>query len=248
MMKLALCDDRRRDLDEIQALLEAYRQSRRELELTVFPYSGASALLDAGIDFDLYLLDILMPGLNGIELGRELRRAHPMAPILYLTTSRDFALESYRTEAMGYLLKPVAGDELFRSLDRAAEHCARERARAVAIPVEDGMRRIFFSELVSARAVGRTLLLHLTDGSLLSSIGRKLNFTQLWERLRGDGRFLLLQRGCLVNMDLIDWLGEAELELVGGRRLHLPRGRRGALRRAYLDYCHRQFGCGGGSP
>lgn len=146
------------------------------------------------------------------------------------------------------LLKPVDRDELFYSLDRAAERCVRERARAIAVPVRDGARRVFFSELAFAKAVGRTLLLHLTDGSQLPSAGRKLNFSQLWEALQGDGRFLLLCRGCLVNMDLIDWLGEAELELAGGSRLPLPHGRRGAVRRAYLDYCHRHFGCGGRAP
>lgn len=245
MLKLALCDDRQWDLEKIQTLLAEYRQARPELELALFSYSSASALLDAGMMFDIFLLDILMPGLDGIELGRELRRTHPMAPILYLTSSGDFALESYRTEAMAYLLKPVDKGELFRALDRAAERCVRERARAIAVPVEDGMRRVFFSELVAAKAVGRTLLLHLADGSQFSSAGRKLNFAQLWAALQIDGRFLLLRRGCLVNMDLIDWLGEAELELTGGRRLPLPRGRRGAVRRCYLAYCNKRFGYGG---
>lgn len=246
MWKLALCDDRQWDLERVQVLLEEYRRTRPSLELTVFAYSSASALLDAGMVFDVFLLDILMPGLNGIELGQELRRSNPMAPILYLTTSRDFALESYRTEAMGYLLKPVDKGELFRSLDRAAAHCALERARVVAVQVEDGVRRVFYDELVSAEAHRRTILFYLADGQVIPSAGRKLKFAQLWEELQGDGRFLLLRRGCLVNMDRVQWIGEGELELTDGRSLSLPRDRRGELRRRYLDYCHRQFGSGGG--
>lgn len=245
MLKLAICDDRQSDLAELQALLEEYRETRRELELAVFAYSSASALLDAGSDFDLFLLDILMPGLNGIELGQELRRKNPMAPILYLTTSRDFALESYRTEAMGYLLKPVDRDALFRNLDRATERCVMEKARALVVYVEDGMRRIFYYELVCAEAARRTLFFHLTNGTVLASAGRKLNFSKMWEILRGDGRFLLVRRGCLVNMDRVEWFRETGLELAGGQRISLPRCRRAELRKAYLEYCHRQFGQGG---
>lgn len=247
MLKLALCDDRQADLAALQALLEEYRESRRELELVVFAYSSASALLDAGIDFDLFLLDILMPGLNGIELGQELRRKKPMAPILYLTTSRDFALESYRTEAMGYLLKPVDRNTLFQSLARAIERCSMEKARALVVCVEEGVRRIFYYELVCAKAARRTIFFHLMDGRVLTSAGRKLNFTNMWETLRQDGRFLLVRRGCMVNMGLVDWFGETELELAGGQRVSFPRSHRAELRKAYLEYCHRQFAHGGGT-
>lgn len=248
MLKIALCDDCPEDLAGLRAILEAYRRARPLLELAVCPYAGASGVLDAGIDFDIFLLDILMPGLNGIELGRELRLRHPMAPILYLTTSRDYALESYRTEAMGYLMKPADREALFRSLDRAVERCVREAARAITVHVPDGVRRVFFYELVYAEAVRRTLLLHLLDGRVLPVSGRSLSFVRLWETLREDGRFLLVRRGCLVNLDAVEWMGERDMELSGGGRLSFPRDRRAELRRRYLDYCHTRFSPGGSAP
>ena len=245
-MKIALCDDRPEDLASLSGLMEEYRRERPELALTVHPFASASGVLDAPAGFDIYLLDILMPGLDGIELGRELRLRDTAAPILYLTVSRDFALESYRAEAMAYLVKPVGRAELFRALDRAAEQCAMDRARALLVQTDGGVRRVFYHELLSAEAEGRVLLLRL-GGRTLAASGRKLTFGGLWDSLRRDGRFLLVRRGLLVNMDHVTFLGERELELSDGLRVPVPPRRRAEVRRAYWTYCHEQFSADGGA-
>ena len=68
-------------------------------------------------NYDVLLLDIIMPGLNGIGAAREIRENDRSIPIIFLTSSPEFAVESYRVRAFDYLLKPVNGEELFRSLD-----------------------------------------------------------------------------------------------------------------------------------
>lgn len=238
MLKLALCDDQRPDLDLLLSLLADYRRAHPTPAMEVFPYTSPSGVLDADIRFDLFLLDILMPGINGIELGLELRRRYPVAPILYLTTSRDFALASYRAEAMGYLVKPVERGELFHCLDRAAAYCARQAADVILVPAEDGVCQVFLHTLLYAEAAGHGLSLHLLDGVVLTA-GRTLTFAKLWEQLKEDGRFLPVRRGCLVNMELIRRMGGSELVMTDGARIPIARSRRASTHGAYLAYCDR---------
>lgn len=242
MLRIAICDDRRDDLFKLRGLIREYQKMRPGLELEPCFYSCASDVLDAGVLFDIFMLDILMPGLNGIELGRELRTTFPAAPILYLTVSREFALESYRTEAMSYLLKPLDQQAVFHALDQAVERCRTECAGAIAVHVDDGIRRIFFWELIYAEASGRKLCYHTLTGQVNAAL-RQPTFAQLWEIL--DGRFLLVRRGCAVNMDCIEFLGDTAVELTGGHQIVIARDRRAAVRQAYLAYCHRRFSAGG---
>lgn len=78
--------------------------------------------------FDLYILDCIMPGMNGIELGAALRMRDDMGFLIYLTTSPDFALDSYRVDAFDYLLKPVRSELFFQSLDKAYRSFSSDHA------------------------------------------------------------------------------------------------------------------------
>ena len=66
---------------------------------------------------DLIMLDVIMPLLNGMDTARELRNDNQIVPIIFLTSSREFAVDSYEVKAFHYLIKPVDDVKLFRTLD-----------------------------------------------------------------------------------------------------------------------------------
>ena len=105
MLRIAHIDDKPDELTHHQALMAEYFALRPRLKGELIPFSSQEDLLAAAIreSFDLYLLDILMPGENGIQLGRRLREVDKRGAIIYLTSSPDFAVESYTTRAFYYL-------------------------------------------------------------------------------------------------------------------------------------------------
>lgn len=117
-MKIAICDDDRNELLQIQTLLDLYAQER-QMEFIVKEYHSSFELASAAANetFQIYLLDVLMPVLNGIDLAREIRLMDKAADILFLTSSPEFAVESYMVKASNYLLKPVQKEILFQALD-----------------------------------------------------------------------------------------------------------------------------------
>ena len=100
MLKIALCDDEMEQQNMMALLTAEYFNGNANLKM----YSDGRKLLDIvdwnGPDvFDLYILDIIMPEMSGIQLGNALRDRGVSAPIVYITTSKDFAVDSYSVQA-----------------------------------------------------------------------------------------------------------------------------------------------------
>lgn len=102
MLRIAICEDEETQRKELEALVKTYLQSRPGLngQMESFPSSAAmlTRMTRPGA-FDLYILDIFMPELNGIETGRRLRILGDEGEIVYLTSSNDFAADSYDVRA-----------------------------------------------------------------------------------------------------------------------------------------------------
>lgn len=116
-MRIAVCDDDEKQRSETVALLNAYFQSRTGLNGQVEAFQSGNELLvrmEELRGFDLYVLDILMPRLSGIDTGRRLRSLGECGEIIYLTNYNDFAADSYDVRAFFYLLKPVEEKSCFR--------------------------------------------------------------------------------------------------------------------------------------
>ena len=135
MMRIALCDDEKAHQDKIGAMLAEYPGNDINLKV----YSEAEKLLEqiewGGRDiFDLYILDVIMPGMSGIELGENLRDVGVSAPIIYLTTSKDYAVDSYNVRAFHYLVKPVTTKGITEAFRRRRPscfpYCRRRRSRS----------------------------------------------------------------------------------------------------------------------
>ena len=129
-MKIAVCDDRPEHLKKIRELLEKYQQTRPGLESQAEYFLSGAELLDQAEErggYDLYLLDILMPGENGISVGKRLRQMGKQGELIFLTSSNDYAADSYEVRAFFYLLKPVDPDELEASVRRAMRQIETER-------------------------------------------------------------------------------------------------------------------------
>ena len=108
-MKIAVCDDDRQVLLSVLSQLASY-QEQRQTELSSQGFENAVDLL-ASIEhqnYDLLFLDVLMPGLNGLQAAREIRQKNDRIKIVFLTSSPEYAVESYSVQATNYLLKPAS--------------------------------------------------------------------------------------------------------------------------------------------
>ena len=173
MLRIALCDDHLTDRNTMEAYLKKYGQMHPEYEISVDIYPDAAGLFgarNAGHEFDLYLLDILLPDGNGIEIAKELRKSQVNAVIIFLTSSPDYSLEAFGVKAMQYLLKPVQPEKLYSALDDAAGLTQLVLPKMMLVSSSDGKVQIRFHNICFVECWNRILHFHMLDGSVLHTL------------------------------------------------------------------------------
>ena len=128
MLQTVFCDDNPEELTHMARLMDRYR-TERGFDCEYQTFSGGVELmaqLSQGKRFDIYCLDINMPGLSGIDVAKEIRSLDKTALILFFTSSPDFALESYTVKADNYILKPVTWEKFCSAFDDLQEQMDRE--------------------------------------------------------------------------------------------------------------------------
>jgi len=236
VLNVCICDDDPRDVARLQALAESFAGEHPEFPLRIQTFFSPSDLLEhleKGGGFDLYLLDILMPQLKGVELAERIRARGGDAEILFLSASREYALEAFDVEACGYLLKPVDKEKFDRVLLSAAGRLTRPENPCLLLKTRDGLRRIPFRELAVVESFNHERVCTLTDGSRATTTD---TLASIMERLSGDSRFFSPHRAYIVNLEHIASLNATHAILSTGQRVPVARTSCAALKRAYVDY------------
>ncbi len=238
MLRIAICDDEEKQLHQTAALVNAYFQSRPGISGQVETFTSGAALVARAEDisgFDLYVLDILMPGMSGIETGRRLRALGGSGEILYLTSSNDFAADSYDIRAFFYLLKPVEESKLFRVLDEAVEKLARRRNSSIVVTTADGPRRIPLERLLYVERVGRCARYFCTDG-IVDSLTIRTSFRATAAPLLADRRFCLCGASFVLNYQHVTGVKGQQALLDNGQIIPLPRTAATEFKRVWGRY------------
>lgn len=238
MVKLAFCDDDISVLGDIRAFLDRYREEKnRDIRYTAF-CSSVELLeeIERGMRFDVLILDVLMPGQNGIEAAAEIRERDSGVKIIFLTSSAEFAVQSYQVDAHFYQLKPLRWDSFSRVMDSALEKCGPEREQRLLLRCRGGLSSISLGHLEYCEVIHRTLMIHLSSGKVLESSG---SLDELESRLEPFGCFLRVHRSYMVNMDYVRSISYRAVVLSSLTEIPVPRGKCGEIKEAFMAYAFR---------
>lgn len=208
----------------------------RSIDPETQTFSSACALLEyieRKGGFDLYLLDILMPQMVGLELARCIRTRQEPSELIFLTISREYALDAFDVSACGYLIKPIDRSRLEETLLRAVDRLARPENSSLLLKTRDGLRRLPFRELVVVESFNHDRVCTLADGVRCVTSD---TLTSLMERLSGDPRFFSPHRTYIINLERITALNADNVILSNGQRIPVAKATLAALKRAYVKY------------
>lgn len=238
MLRIALCDDADTDRTALAGMLKRYMEGRG-LSVSVYEFSSGEALLaqEDIFFFDMVFLDIYMRGMSGMDTARTLRVENKRLPLVFVTSSQDFALESYDVFAFGYLVKPVSEEKLASLLDRfLAERAAPPQPTFPILDTNGRCRmRVAYSKIEYVESENSKVVFHFTDGSTavmytsLSRIEAKLQ----------DRRFLRCHQSFIVNMDHVRRATDCFEMASGSRALIRQRELRG-IKERFLNYTFEQ--------
>lgn len=224
-MRIAICDDVTTCRSEVAQLVTEYiRQHDRAIDLTVYE-NGRSLLEDVRRNgsFDIYILDILMPLLNGIELGTRLRELDTDCKIFYLTSSPDYAIRASRVRIWEYLLKPVKKAELFPSLDAAFAVLTEKREKGIVVKTSQSSVRLAFDRILYAELSKKSIHYHLTNGKIVESISIRTGFSEAVQELLRDSRFFMCSTSMVINLYHVEEVTNDTLRFQNGKCIYLSR-------------------------
>ena len=234
LIKIAICDDDSMELKTISSMLNlSLTQKLPELQVQTF-CSGFS-LLDAmehGAHFDIVILDIIMPGENGITIAKEIRKENTEIEIIFLTSSSEYAVESYEVKANNYLLKPLQEEKLFSALENCLGSIKQKQTSSFVI--RSGAHkytRIIYSKLIYGEAMRKSIHLYLSNHTDISAV---MTFSDLVKLLDPHPAFMRPHRSYIVNMHYIENITRTEILLMNGDRIPIPKKR-------YLEVSNRFF-------
>lgn len=236
MIQIAVCDDNIDELSNMVQLINKYRISRNiNCEYAVFPngFELISAI-EKGKRFDIYCLDIIMPGFMGIDVAKEIRTFDKTAPILFFTSSSEFALESYSVKAINYVLKPISKEKFFFTLDEVLEQIKAEKDQdAFIVKSKDGIHKILISNLVFVEVIGRNVLYHMQSGKIIEC---SESFNNVCDNLLKYKCIIKPHRSYLINMQYVDSINNHQVTLQSLSSVPIAQGKTREIKQQYLNY------------
>lgn len=238
MIHIAICDDSKQERQILAALFKRY-QELHATPLQIHIFQNGFSLLDAidqGKRFDITILDILMPGENGIEIARNIRASGADTEIIFLTSSPEYAVDSYEVKAQNYLLKPVTEEKFFASIDSIlAELDEKDTASFIIYTTEKQYSRIRVSSLVYGEVTHRTITLHLADQTMISAV---MTFTEFQDILKAYPDFIYPHRSYAVNMHYIQYVTKSDIILTDGQKIPLSRNNYTKISEQFLNFAY----------
>ena len=232
-MRIAICDDQAADRAALGELLWQVL-SERCATADILEYQNGEMLLQSleteTVPADLIFLDIYMDGPDGMETAKCLRQDGNGTPIVFLTTSPDFAVDSYEVRAFDYILKPITAGRLAAVLSRFETEKPRHE-KFLALKEQSSVQRLSYDAIEYVESVSPALLLHMSDGKEIRYYG-KLNDM---EQQLADERFLRCHQSFLVNLDLVERL-EDDFLMRSGARVPFKQRDKKKLREVYFSY------------
>lgn len=194
MMHIAICEDKKEDLAYLRHIL---CQTKILCDLT--EYTSAEPMLidvESGRkQFDLFLLDIYLPGCNGVEAARRIRELDERAVLIFLSSSRDFYQEAFDLYAFHYLIKPVSLATLTEVLQKASGLIGHSE-ETLRITFRGQKIRLRLEDILYISSSNHTLHFHMQNGQEFTSYGKLDN---LWQQLVSD-LFVRCHKSFITNL------------------------------------------------
>lgn len=243
MYQIAVCDDEPAELEKAEKLLRGYEEKHPGLDFVIRCFENADELLclvrEENYMPDLLFMDIYMPGKNrgsrplGMEAAKALRGMDYKGNIIFLTTSKEHALEAFDVGALQYMVKPVSEDKFFSALDNLVKDIEEERKKYILLRIEGKLMRVPLDDILYCEAQGKTQCLYLVNDTQYIL---RMTMTEIYEQLSGYQEFVRIGVAFIVNLGYIGSLNAKEICMDNGMKIYLPRGIYKGLREQYFNY------------
>lgn len=230
-MRILICDDDALMREQLQNYIECYFEKIHAKCPEIVCFSNGESLLADNGEKDILFLDIEMPGINGIYVGNELKRANEHIIIFVVTSYSEYLDDAMRFHVFRYLSKPLDKRRFFRNMKDALD---LYNTMTVKIPIEtrQGVHTLPAASIITIEALNRKVIVHTTMRDFES-----VHNMQYYLELLPKNCFFQTHRSFIVNFEHVTDFDHTLVHLAGGQfHAYLTKRKFTSFREAYLLY------------
>lgn len=163
-MKFAIIDDVKKETEILDDYITRFEKEWGIAVVRNIFQSPVRFLESYSYDYDLIFLDIEMPGLNGIETAREIRRMDPNVLIMFITNMAQYALNGYEVEAVDYVLKPLTYHDFLLKLQKALRYIEQRKDDMISVVTNESAVRLRIRDIFYVEVDKHYLIYHTSVG------------------------------------------------------------------------------------
>ena len=236
MIRIALCDDEAKILDEVASYVTTFAEKKGNRHVEICRFDSAKALefaLNGEKAFDIFVLDVYIGDEMGTDLAKKIRKSGIESPVIFLTTSVEHAPESFETGTLRYLIKPLNPKKFYEALEAALAQVERMRERFIKFKTENGIESVNAGCIIYSEAHAHYQHITLMDGA---QIRVRMTVAELYALLVKYDGFSRVGSAYVVNLRNILNVSNSDVRLTNGVIIPLPRGKHAELKKAFWDF------------
>ena len=221
MLNIAICDDDALILSKVEELVGVFFRTHC-IEMKMQSYQLSENLtydLQDGLYYDLFLLDIEMPGIDGRELAKSIHNNMPAAKVIFITSHLEYAVEAYEFSIFRYIPKTAIEEKLSAALNDFYKLYRLERNEFSTIQVKNYVEQLSYRDILYILKEGKYAVFHLANGRT-NSVRKTL--AQVFKEINKD-YFYFADRGCIVNLANVIGMNENGILFSDNQRLAISK-------------------------
>ena len=237
-MIVSICDDNVIGREILRSLLLEYQAQRDISDFKILEYESPSELLKDldRVESDVYLLDIIFPDGNGIDLAKEIRLHYHYNPIIFVTSSKEDTMNAFNVFALRYFIKPVKPKPFFETLDYAVAHMVTDVPKYYMVNTTEGKQRFRFSSIMYVERKNQSMHITTNSGKAYESVTLRESFASKLSPLLEDECFIQTHVSFVINLDAMDVYKKDHVIMKDGRMIPISRQFSTGVKKRILSY------------
>ena len=230
-MNIVICDDNADDRKALHRFIRRYCKKNCYMA-NIKAFDSGEALLASfrpGV-YDIVFMDIYMNGISGIETAKKIRETDPFCSIVFITVSEAHAMESYKVQAIYYVVKPLTEE----NMEAAFFMCRNDfvkKSRFIEVTSNREKLKIFLKDIIYMESFEKSTLIHMKD----KTIKTYTTLDDLTKNLTGSP-FLRCHRSFIVNLNYVDDIDEKDFILKNGGKVPIRKNGVSEAKLAMADF------------
>lgn len=234
MINIVICDDIKEELDLISSYVSKIINNIN-IEFKISTFNDGEEFIEhvscSKEMYDIVFLDIYMKFSNGINTAKKIREFDKECKIIFITSSKEHAIESYEVRALYYILKPIEEDKLKDAIFIAIEDL-NLNDKNIVIKNKRGSYKIIYKDILYAESSARVVIIHLVSGQTISFYSKLKDFIELIQ----DDRFIRCHKSFVVNIHHVIRIEGNYIFMSGNLKIPISSVNSGTVKEKYFNY------------